>query len=96
MYANAKDKSANKIITGKGLDIEFRAITFSAYGGFGASTHDLTKKKTEVEASGKAAVDAASEEVNTEKKKAAAKKKASAKKAASKKAATKKKAAKKS
>ena len=33
IYAKAKDKSANKIINDKGLDIEFRAITFTTYGG---------------------------------------------------------------
>ena len=33
--AKAKDKSANKIINDKGLDIDFRAITFTSYGGFG-------------------------------------------------------------
>ena len=39
----AKAKPANKIINDKGLDIEFRAITFTTYGG---STHALTNKVT--------------------------------------------------
>ena len=43
IYANAKNKSANKIIHDKNLDIEFQAITFSTYGGFGSSAHTLIK-----------------------------------------------------
>ena len=46
IYANAKNKSANKIIHDKNLDIEFQAITFSTYGGFGSSAHTLIKKMT--------------------------------------------------
>ena len=36
IYANSKNKSVNKIIHDKNLDIEFQAITFSTYGGFAA------------------------------------------------------------
>ena len=46
IYANSKDASANKIIKDKNLDVEFRAITFTTYGGFGTSAHDLIKKMT--------------------------------------------------
>ena len=46
VYAKAKDKSANKIINDKGLDIDFRAITFTTYGGFGTPTHALISKMT--------------------------------------------------
>ena len=43
IYAKAKDKFANKIINDKGLDIEFRAITFTTYGEFGTSYLFRTK-----------------------------------------------------
>ena len=46
IYANTKNKSANKIIHDKNLDIEFQAVTFSTYGGFGSSAHTLIKKMT--------------------------------------------------
>ena len=46
IYAASKDKSANKVINDKNLDVEFRAITFTSYGGFGTSAHDLIKKMT--------------------------------------------------
>ena len=47
IYANSKDKSAGKIIKDKNLDIAFRAVTFTTYGGFGTSAHALIKKMTE-------------------------------------------------
>ena len=37
---------ANKIIEDKGLDVDFKAITFTTYGGFGKATHDLITKLT--------------------------------------------------
>ena len=45
-YATTKDRRANKIIEDKGLDIDFKAITFSTFGGFGEGTHELIKKAT--------------------------------------------------
>ena len=41
-----KCRDANKIIADKGLDIDFKAITFTTYGGFGEATHDLINKLT--------------------------------------------------
>ena len=38
--------NANKIIEEKGLDIDFKAITFTTFGGFGEGTHELIKKIT--------------------------------------------------
>ena len=35
VYANNKCRDANKIIAEKELDIDFKAITFATYGGFG-------------------------------------------------------------
>ena len=46
IYAKSKDRSANRIIEDKNLDIEFRAITFTTYGGFGTAAHALIKKMT--------------------------------------------------
>ena len=46
IYAKSKDKSAHKVIKDKNLDIEFRAITFTTYGGFGTAAHALIKKMT--------------------------------------------------
>ena len=44
--ANDKCRKANKIITDKQLDIDFKAITFSTYGGFGTASHELIHKVT--------------------------------------------------
>ena len=44
--ANDKCRKANKIITDKRLDIGFKAITFSTYGGFGTASHELIRKVT--------------------------------------------------
>jgi len=46
IYANNKCRSANKIIKDKELDLDFMAITFTTFGGFGKATHDLIKKLT--------------------------------------------------
>ena len=45
MAAN-KNRSANKIIEEKNLDIDFKAITFTTYGSFGKGTHELIKEVT--------------------------------------------------
>ena len=45
MAAN-KNRRANKIIEEKGLDIDFKAITLTTFGGFGEGTHELIKKIT--------------------------------------------------
>ena len=44
--AASKNRRAHKIIKDKGLDIDFKAITFSTFGGFGEGTHELIKKAT--------------------------------------------------
>ena len=44
--ATNKNRRANKIIEEKGLDIDFKAITFTTFGGFGEGTHELIKKIT--------------------------------------------------
>ena len=44
--ATNKNRRANKIIDEKGLDIDFKAITFTTFGGFGEGTHELIKKIT--------------------------------------------------
>ena len=46
IYANNKCRDANKIIADKELDVDFKAITFTTYGGFGKDTHDLINKLT--------------------------------------------------
>ena len=38
--AAGKNRRAHKIIEDKGLDIDFKAITFSTFGGFGEGTHE--------------------------------------------------------
>ena len=45
MAAN-KNRRAHNIIEEKGLDIDFKAITFTTFGGFGEGTHELIKKIT--------------------------------------------------
>ena len=45
MAAN-KNRSANKIIEEKNLDIDFKAITFTTFGGFGEGTRELIKEVT--------------------------------------------------
>ena len=44
--ANDKCRKVNKIITSKQLDIDFKAITFTTFGGFGEGTHELIKEVT--------------------------------------------------
>ena len=46
IYANNKCRSTNKIIEDKDLDVDFKAITFTTFGGFGKATHDLITKLT--------------------------------------------------
>ena len=47
LMAARKCRSANMIIEEKELkDIDFKAITFTTYGGFGEATHDLINKLT--------------------------------------------------
>ena len=46
IYANNKCRDANKIIADKELDVDFKAITFTTYGGFGNATHHLINKLT--------------------------------------------------
>ena len=45
MAAN-KNRRAHNIIEEKGLDIDFKAITFTTFGGFGEGTHELIKEVT--------------------------------------------------
>jgi len=45
MAAN-KNRRAHNIIEEKGLDIDFKAITFTTFGGFGEGTHELIKEAT--------------------------------------------------
>ena len=44
--ATKKNRRANKIIEEKHLDIGFKAITFTTFGGFGEGTHELIKEAT--------------------------------------------------
>ena len=44
--AASKNRRANKIIEEKDLDIDFKAITFTTFGGFGKGTHDFISKVT--------------------------------------------------
>ena len=44
--ATKKNRRANKIIEEKHLDIGFKAITFTTFGGFGEGTHELIKEIT--------------------------------------------------
>ena len=45
--ANDKCRKANKIITDKQLDIDFKAITFSTYGGFGTASQGHLQHRLE-------------------------------------------------
>ena len=44
--ATNKNRRAHNIIEEKGLDIDFKAITFTTFGGFGEGTHELIKEVT--------------------------------------------------
>ena len=44
--ATEKNRRANMIIEEKHLDIDFKAITFTTFGGFGEGTHELIKEAT--------------------------------------------------